>query len=153
MLSYAITGVEAIEWDAGWVTDDGQTFTVTIPDESTRLAAGAYQWAAILTGAGAYAGQRFTGARGLLTVLPDPTTLVDGAGQAYAERMLAVIEAAIAGAAPGALAAYTIGGRSVELMAGDEQRRWRGYFRTELYRYRYPGRALPGEAAAFTPVR
>lgn len=152
-LSYAITGVDALEWDSAWVTDDGSTFSVTIPDESTRLAAGAYQWAAILTGSGTYAGQRFTGARGLLSVLPDPTDLVDGAGQPYAEKMLAIIETAIAGAAPGALTSYTIGGRSVELMSGEEHRRWRGYFRTELYRYRNPGRGLPGEVAAFTRTR
>lgn len=151
-LSYSIAGADSLEWDAAWVSDDGETFTITIPDESTRLQAGVYQWAALLAGSGSYAGQRFTAARGVLNVLPDPASLVDGAGQSYAEKMLAIIETAIQGAAPGALAAYTIGGRSVQLMSGEDLRRWRAYFRTELYRVRYPGRGMPGERAAFTPV-
>ncbi len=113
-LSYAIAGIGALPWDASWVTDDGAVWTVAIPATSTaNLPAGRYEWLAIVTGGGGYAGRRHTPVAGTLLVAANPEQWQQGDRQPWVEKTLAVIEEVLAGRITGDVQAYQIGTRSV----------------------------------------
>lgn len=149
-LSYGIVGVDLLEWDPAWAVEQAGGWLVTIPAASTdSVTAGAYRWTATLEGGGTYAGLRMTPARGILTVDPDPAGLVAGDGQSFAEKNLAVVEAALSGRLSSDLQSYSIGGRSVALIPYAELYQIRNKLRTEVWRDRNPGKALPGLHIAF----
>lgn len=152
-LSYAINGAEALPWDASWVTDDGSTFTVLIPAASTELPAGRYEWAAILTGSGSYAGQRYVGASGVLVVDPNPATQEDGDRQTHAEKMVASLEAAIEGRATNDVLAYSLAnGRSVQMSEPAELLKWLNFYKAQVWQEQHPGQSLPGRVVRFGRV-
>lgn len=156
-LSYAIQGVSAVTWDAAWVTDDGSTFTVTIPAATTEaLASGRYTWAAFVTLAGA----RYTAAEGAFWVEPDLATAVAGSQQAHAEKMVAAIQTELenrlnptsVSAGRGTVEKYTVHGRSIELLPTPELRQLLGYYRSELARLAQPTRFSQRVETRFVPV-
>lgn len=153
-LSYAINGVGKLTWDAAWVSDDGQAWTVTIPAARTAgLPAGRYQWAAIVTGGGGYDGERYTPASGILTIQPNPETAAQGDLQTHAEKALAAVEAVLEGRITADVQAYAIGGRSVTSIPVLELRKLRAQYRDEVWRERHPGQTLPSVNVAFGVTR
>lgn len=153
-LSYVVAGVGLLEWDASWVTVSGGGWAITVPAASTAgLTAGGYQWTAILTGASGYAGQRWTPLTGRVTLVDNPAALEPGDVQNFAEAQLAAIEEVLAGRWTDDLQAYTIGGRSVTLIPVAELWEIRSRLRSELWRARNPGKALPGMSVAFVRYR
>lgn len=151
-LSYAIVGLDRLQWSAGWVTTSGGVWTVTVPATATNLRPGAYQWTAILTGGSGYAGQRFTPASGVLTIAANPANLKAGDTVSFAERTLAVVEAALEGRLTADMESYSIGGRSVTAIPVAELYAMRQRLRTEVWRIQNPGKPLPGFAVRFGPV-
>lgn len=152
-LSYAILGAAKLVWDAAWVTTSGAIWTVTIPAASTAtLPAGTYQWTAILTGGSGYAGQRFTPAAGVFTVAANPSKLNAGDTLSFAEKTLAVVEAALEGRLTADMQSYSIGGRAVTAIPVSELFAIRNRLKTEVWRIQNPGKPLPGFAIRFGPV-
>jgi len=130
---YAIRGKSALTWQAAWATESGGEWTITIPAASTgTLGAGAYEWAAIVTGSATYAGREHTVETGRIEVLPDLEAAVQGDRQPWAEKTLAVIEAVLSGRVTSDISGYTIGGRQVIKMPIDELVRLRTRLRAEV---------------------
>lgn len=149
-LSYIIAGPKALAWNASWVVTSGNTWTITIPASSTAsLTAGRYQWSAVVTGGGGYAGQRFTPATGTLVVAANPELLADGDALAFAERNLSAVEAVLEGRITADIEAYTIGGKQVTAIPVMELMQLRSRLRYEVWLLRNPGLAGPVRAFAF----
>ena len=91
LLSYGLNGLDVLTWNPSWATNDGATWTITIPKASTGLKAGSYEVTAILTGSaggtGLSNGQRVTFPRPPLVVLPDPAGQAAGARVSHAARV------------------------------------------------------------------
>jgi hypothetical protein len=110
-LNYAIRGAAALDLAS---TPDGTGFLTSATTAQTApLAAGTYYWTAFATSGD---GERVTVARGTLEVLPDLTQATAGYdGRLQVEKDLAAIDAAIAARiAGGAVAEYSIAGRSLK---------------------------------------
>jgi hypothetical protein len=152
-LSYAVAGVGVLKWDPDWVTDDGSRWTVTVPATATAgLAAGRYEWQAIVAGGGGYASQRHTPLRGVLDVQPNPEWAGPGDRQAWAERTLAAVEAVLEGRVTADVQAYQIGSRSVTSIPMAELYTLRTKLQHEVWRLRNPGLAGPTRRLAFRPA-
>ena len=135
VLSYAVAGLSTLVWSAAWLAADGQT--VTIPAASTSLDPGRYEITRIWTGAGPYAGQKYTEALPTLAVAPNPSFAAPGDRVRFAEKALAYVEAALLGRyADDMPLEYTIGGRmggrSVRKMDLAELKRARIELQAEL---------------------
>ena len=156
-LSYAIQGVQAITWDAAWVTNDGSTFTVSIPKSATGVTSGRYAWAAFVTGTD---GKRYTAEEGAFWVEPDLATVTTGSQQAHAEKMVAAIQTELenrinptsVSAGRGTVEKYTVHGRSIEILPTPELRALLGYYRSELARMAQPTRFSQRVEVRFVPV-
>lgn len=149
-LSYEIGGVDKPQWNAGWATNNGSTWSIAIPADQTRaLTAGRYQWAAIMTGSGSYAGRRHVIRTGVFELLPDPATAQPGELQSQDEKDLAVIVAVMAGRITADIQQYAIGGRSVIKMTVGELWRWRTILETRVWRAKHPGQVGPAIASRF----
>jgi hypothetical protein len=73
--------------------------------------------------------ERYTIGTGTIAVLANYATLSDGQDtRSHAKRSLDLIEAAIEGTIPDAVSSYSIGGRQISKMTGDELRSWRNYY-------------------------
>lgn len=158
MLSYAIRGESAPAWDSAWVTDDGTTYTVTIPAATTAgIVAGAYRLVGFVTLAGA----RYTVYDAALTVTPDTAAQVAGDAQAHAERMVAILEAEIEARITGTGSGhetYQIGDRMLQRIPIAEVYQLLNKYRAELKRLRNPGglgttvKARFTQSASFAPA-
>jgi hypothetical protein len=71
-------------------------------------------------------------ADGYLTVDPDWSQLADGEAIPFAERLLAIVEAALTGSLTGEMRRYMIAGRQVETYSPDELMRLRARCQTEV---------------------
>lgn len=153
-LSYAIVGAGAIKWDATYAVASGGGWVVTIPASATEgLAAGAYRWSAILTGGSGYANQRATPESGVFTVTANPALLIAGDTLSFAEKNLAVVEAALTGRLTADMQSYSIGGRAVVSIPIAELYAMRTKLQHEVYRERNPGRSNPVRLVQFTGPR
>ena len=149
-LSYAIVGVNLLTWSASWVSAGTGSWTITIPASATsNLAEGRYTWTLVLTGGGTLAGRRATPLTGVFSVLANPALAAPGDGQTFAEAQLTVVEAVLAGRITADIQAYSIGGRSVTSIPFNELYLLRNRLRTEVWRERNPGKAMPGIFVAF----
>ncbi len=142
VISYHIRGVDRLNWDSSWVTDDGTTWTIEIPSATTVLiTAGGYTWQARVT----ETTETYTAESGVLTVEPDPETATAGAFQSHAERMVGVIELEIEARISGLGSAhedYMIAGRQIRKIPIGELKTMLGRYRSEVRRQRSPGQLL-----------
>jgi hypothetical protein len=146
VLSMSFVGKGALQTETAEVTEDDAKWTVLIPATRTAILhsnPGAYRWFAYMTGAGAYAGQKYTVAEGRIEVLANPRQAQDGDFQAQCEKDLAVVEAAIAGRLADDMQAYTIRGRQVVMIPVKELVAERSRLKREVWRFRNPGAAMP----------
>ena len=156
VLSYAIQGVNAVTWNPSWVTNDGSTFTISIPSATTEtLAEGRYAWAAFVT----LAGKRYTAGEGAFWVEPDLATATAGTQQLHAEKMVAALKAELerrvnpdTTAGRATVEEYTVHGRSVKIIPTAELRTLLGYYRTELARLSRPTLFSQRIETRFVPV-
>jgi hypothetical protein len=98
----------------------GESYVVTIPATSTAASpAGSYHWVERVEKTGVVCDL----ASGLVILTPNLATATDGSLQDWAEKVLPLVEAAIAGRIPAGMESYQIAGRAVakipirELMA------------------------------------
>lgn len=145
---YAIRGITALAWDAAWAVASGEEWTVTIPATTTAgLDAGAYEWAVLVAGSGAYAGREHTVATGVLEILPDLEAAGAGDRQSHVERTLAVLEAAIEGRLTADMEHYIINGRQVTRIAMLDLVRLRGVYLAKRHRQRFRTMDVPVRVA------
>lgn len=91
----------------------GADFIYTISAAvSAPIDAGVYKWVERVT----KAGEKYDVAEGVVEILLDLATAAAGAAQSYAERTLAVIEAALTGELTDNMRNYQIAGRAVALI-------------------------------------
>lgn len=156
-LAYAFRGVSRLDWDTGYVSVSGDTYTIVIPASATAdLTAGTYKWVATVT-SGA---ERYTAASGVMTVDPDLTEFAEGDGQSHDELMLSLIEAAlqerltgVADGGRGSVENYSVEGRQVSLMSTTELEQLRAKYKQAVWRERHPGVANRQILVGFTKVR
>lgn len=87
-------------------TTDGVIFVVTLPASDTDdLLPGRYQWVERVS----KGGEVYDAAAGLVTVTMDLSAASAGSGQTSDERLLALVEAALAGRIPAGMESYQIG--------------------------------------------
>lgn len=154
-LSYAIAGANVLKWQSSYVTNDGTTFTVTVPNTITAdLKPGAYEVTAILTGTAATvsAGQRVTIPVPKLIVAADPAKVADGERVSHAARSLPIIEAQIEGRLSADMQRYVIHGREVGKIPILELRRFRRIYRIALWKENHPDRTAPARKMSFNVV-
>lgn len=114
----------------------GSAFAVTLAAADTDgLAAGTYRW----TERVAKAGEKYDAATGLVVVTLDMAAAAAGAGQSHAERVLALIEAAIEGRIPNGMESYQIQGRSVSKIPLMDLERLRGIYAARVARQKNGG--------------
>jgi hypothetical protein len=145
-LAIRLAGAAVLEWDAAWLTDDGNVWTVTIPATKTQTlnsSPGVYRWFADVTGSGAYAGEKYTVADGTIVVTANPRQAQNGDFQSQEEKDLAVVEAAIANNLTDGMKAYTIKGRQVVLMDHSELLAERSRLKRAVWRLKHPGKFGP----------
>lgn len=151
VLSYALVSRSdatqaPLAWDAGYVTDDGAEYTVTIPASVTDdLGAGAYLLTALLT----LGSTRTSVPAGTLLVAADPATAAAGDGLTHAEKVLGYIEAVIEGRATADVESYQINGRALVRTPMETLLKMRSRLRNAVWRERNPGKTLPGYAVSF----
>lgn len=150
VLTFAFAGVDTF---AGTCTQNGtgDDFLVALAAATTAAKpAGVYQYLASAT----LAGEVYTVDSGSLVVLPNVRTAAAGALQSHAEKMVALLEAAlVALASSGTTAAtvqsYTIGDRSVTYRdVPDLHRELQGY-RWQVWREQHPGQLGPRRQVRF----
>lgn len=140
-LSYTFRGAGSLDTTAGEVVVSSDVWTVHIPASRTAdLGAGAYRWAAYMTGSGSYAGRRHEVARGVVTVVANAALATDGALQSSDERILAAIEAALEGRITDDVQMTQINGRLVTNIPILELQRLRGIYERRVWKLRNPGR-------------
>lgn len=153
-LSYLILGPVNLTWLPAWITQDGSTWTITIPADKTAVletrADGArYRWSAVMTGSGTYAGWRRVIKQGDFLIFPDPATAGEGDFQSQAERDLDAVNAVLSGRITADIEEYTIGGRSVRKMALAELLKLRTQLEARVWRQQHPGQIGPAIAFRF----
>lgn len=124
MLSYDVSGPANFVIAA---TASGSGYSITHTAQS--VPPGTYRWAARVT----KAGERFTVDRGVFVIEADLP------GQTHAERMLALVETVIKARLEGDgadVSAYTIGGRSAQLLTLAELEALRSRYASECARQR-----------------
>jgi len=157
VLAYAFRGVSRLDWDTGYVTTSGDTYTIVIPATATaELTAGTYKWVATVT----KSAERYTAASGVMTVEPDLTEFAEGDGQSHSEKMVKLIEAAlqerltgVADGGRGSVENYSVEGRQVSLMTTLELEQLRAKYKQAVWRERHPGVASRQILVAFSKVR
>lgn len=112
-------------------------------NSTDELAAGTYHWDIFVS----KAGERYTVERGTLGVAPN--LLAATTYQAHAEKMLVIIEAALAGRLTADIENYSIAGRAVSKIPVRELKAMRAQYRHELWRLRNPGKLGPAIRTAF----
>jgi hypothetical protein len=103
-------------------TNTGTAYVVAVAaTETAELPAGEYAWRALATKAGAV----HPVASGRIRVLPNPATMAPGEQLTHQERMLAAVDAVLAGRVTDDVEAFTIHGRSLTHIPFKELRAYR----------------------------
>lgn len=152
VLSAALVSVSSatqtpLSWSSGFVTNDGATWTVTLPSTTTDdFAAGAYT----LTLYATLSGARYTMYSGQLLMRANAAAQT-GAGVAvsHAEEMWAAIKAALEGRVVADVESYQIAGRALNRIPMDELQKLEKRYAERVWRERNPGKALPGRLVTF----
>ena len=125
-LSLAVAGPAVTSWASA---AEGESHRLTLSATSTAaLPAGSYQFRVrAVSGADVRTVQV-----GTLTVTPDLALLAAGEGVSWAEKTLAVVEAALSGTIEGEMKMYTIAGRQVMTYTPKELMALRAQLRSEV---------------------
>lgn len=128
-------------------TTTGDVFALDLSSSDTAgLAPGQYRYALRATNTGVIEQV----AEGTLIVDADIAAATDGSLQSWAERTLAIVEAALAGKLTGGMAAYQILGRAVTHYSPAELMQLRAQLSAEVARQRPGGSSLRPIAITFT---
>ena len=124
-LSYELRGVDRITIAAALTTANGEGWHVVVPATTTAgYAADSYEFIAVLTGSGTYAGRVHHLALPRFQILPNLVTAAAGDRVSHAQEMLNLvriaIKARIAGDEP---EFYAVDGSSAKTMSMDQLRR------------------------------
>lgn len=153
-LSYSFRGVGTLETAASEVVaGSGGAWTITIPAARTApLPAGTYQWFAVQTGSGSYAGRRDTVESGRINVSLDPASALAGDYRAQSEKDLEAVRAALSGRVTDDLSSYMIGGRQVVLIPIRELVALESRLKREVWRLQNPGLPYPRIRMVFSGI-
>jgi hypothetical protein len=149
LLSYAFVSLTDVaqaplEWDPLWVTDDGATWTITIPSTITApLGEGTYRWREHVT----LAARRYTPTEGLTQIESDLAEAATGSTVDETEALIlkvrAEINARITGDGSG-MESYQVGGagasRAMALIPLEQLRSLLASLEAKVSRLRHPGR-------------
>lgn len=154
-IRYALAGPAKldIETTAG-ATDTERSVTVAAAATAawnTTTEARAFRWTRYAEKGSGETLERYVVGEGRLLVQPNPSSMPEGG--TWNERMLAAIEATLAGRVVADVASYQINGRALNRLDFAELRRARRAYRAEVWRERNPGRSFPGLAVSFWPCR
>jgi hypothetical protein len=127
----------------------GDAFVVTLSASDTAAyAAGIYQWIERV----AKASEKYNAAAGWLEVRPDIATASGNSLQLEAEKLLAVVTAAISGRLTADQQSYTIGNRQVTKIPITELLSLRAMLLRTIAAYRSPGVVAPHHEIRFGPI-
>jgi hypothetical protein len=130
-LSYVLVGPQVIEIEA---FSDGDAYAVEIAASTTRdWAPGQYSWAAYMKGPG---DQRRTIDTGLITIAPNLLLAEPGDVRTHAQRMLALIQAALEKRIPKDQQSYEIDGQRLDRIPVERLMELRKMYRREANRER-----------------
>jgi hypothetical protein len=116
---------------------EGTGFKVTLAAGDTDdFPAGTYQWTERLEKTGAVCDI----ASGTVILTPNLATATAGSLQSWAERVLPLVEAAIAGRIPSGMESYQIAGRAVSKIPIPELKAFRSSLLVEISRLKHPKR-------------
>jgi hypothetical protein len=147
VLTYSIRGLSVLLDADVTVTPGVSDYAVSVAANKTApLLPGTYQWAAFVT----KAGERFTADEGVLVVERNLSTAAAGDALSHAEKMLVIVEAALAGRLDADIEEYQINGKAVKKIPVLELKRLRKQYRTEIWRLRHAGRLGPQHLTTFT---
>lgn len=142
-LSVYLAGPAAL---AKAATASGADYAVTLTATDTALAPGLYTWSEQVTKAGVV--QEI--GSGTVSVLANPALAVGASQQAWEEKTLAVVEAALSGQLTTGMASYQIAGRAVSKIPIADLRALRADLRAALARRRRGGSAMQTFGVRFT---
>ena len=128
---------------------DGDGYLVTI-NPADSLPAGDYRYLERVTNPAT--GEAHNVGVGVVKIELDLALAAPGACISHAERMLALIEAAIEKKVPDDLKSYSIGGRAVVTMDVDELKKLRAQYRAEVFRLYNPDKLGPSIEITFPPL-
>lgn len=134
--------MSALTWDAAWLSDDGTTWTVTIPAASTAtLTAGSYVVERHYT----LAGNRYTDTLPRLEVKPNAATAIAGSLQSFNEKMLAALQSLLypASGAVSDVESYQIHGRAITKMNRLDLQKWYDHYLSLVTREKNGGKLAP----------
>jgi hypothetical protein len=128
---------------------EGDGYLVTI-DPTDMLPAGDYRYLERVSNA--TTGEAHNVGSGVVKVELDLALAAPGACISHAERMLALIEAALEGKVPDDLASYSIQGRAIVKIPIDELKKLRAQYRAEVFRLYNPDKLAPSIEIVFNPL-
>lgn len=139
-LSYELRGASRITLAAALTTANGDGWHVIVPASTTQdYDAGSYEFLAVLTGSGTYAGRVQTITLDRLVILANLIAAAAGDRLSWAEKTLVDVEAALAGRAKGdSPEFYAVDGTSVKSMSTQELNAWRLKLKQEIAQLRAP---------------
>lgn len=152
-LSYRFRGASILDTSSSHLTNDGATWTATIPATLTAdLTPGNYAWSAVMTGSGSYAGRLHTAETGVLQVTRNLSLAAEGDGQTWEERTLSVIESVLTNKVTDDVAMYMIGTRQVLAIPLKELLSLRSQLKRKVAAQRDPRAAFPLHRVTFHAV-
>jgi hypothetical protein len=137
-ITYSFRGPSVLANADVTVTPGTSDYAVVVAKAKTApLTPGTYSWTCHAT----KAGERLQAASGVVTVDPDPEAADAGELQPHAEKMLAIIEAALSGRLTSDMQSYQIAGRAITKIPVLELKQLRRQYRSELRGKRNGGKA------------
>ncbi len=147
-LSYSFRGPGVLLDADVDVTPGVSTYDVQVDAKKTALLKpGTYKWAAYVTNVG---GERYTAARGVVTVEMDLSQATAGDALSHAEQALPIIEAVLSGRITADMQQYQIAGRLVTKIPVMELYELRSRYRREIWKSRNTSRVTERVDVVFT---
>lgn len=151
VLSYALhVGAEKLTWDAAYATDDGNEWTVTLPDNITAGFTNTEPVVGRLVASVELGGERYTVRSASVVVLPNFAALAAGAATSEDEEVLAALKALRTAWLAGDGATYqslAVDGHTVLFRSLDEIETWIAKYQRKVDTRTRGGRV--GRAIAF----
>jgi hypothetical protein len=144
-LTVYIAGAQVLS-KAAAANGDSFDFTLTATETATLTTPGVYQWEEWAT----KDAEKFRVAGGTVQVTANLSTATPGSAQSMNEKLLAAIDAVIAGRITDDVLQYNIHGRGLTKMSPDELRTLRNKVAWDVARERNRGRATRRRTIAFT---
>ena len=146
VLSYALVSNGSADqapltWSSGFVTNDGNEYTVTLPASTTDdFAAGTYTLTAYLT----LSGVRHSPYSASIQVTANTATQTTGQGLSLNRKILVQINALLEGRTVADVTSYSIAGRALNREPVVELLRLQRVYRTLCWNEEHPGASPPG---------